>query len=139
MKISEDKQLWVHIVERYVHSCGSHLPVQIEARALGELEASTVQFWARTAFELNRTYTKHGRRKMSYIDGLTCVTWIKLVRGRWCLVASSDLTQSRLIVFDGLRGLQNYETEVFLEGPVMDGVLEDSVAGINIALSIGSR
>ena len=77
---------------------------------------------------------------MISIRGLAWVTWVKLIRGRWCIVASSDSLCSRLMVFDGLNGLQSSpKYESFLEGPVMDGVVDDTAHGINMALSIGTQ
>ena len=96
---------------------------------------------------LNSTYNAYSsglgetsiNTKVDINDKLPYVTWAKLVRGRWCLVASSDATQSRLSVFDGLCGMQDEKYVFYLDGPVMDGVVEDTPQGINLALSIGAR
>ena len=45
-------------------------------------------------------------------------------------------------MFDGLAGLQSGSLDkmvFYFDGPVMDGVVEDTISGVNIALSIGTR
>ena len=77
--------------------------------------------------------------KSSLVDSIPPVTWTKLVRGRWCIAAVSDSISSRLILYDLFVGLSSGPTvEVYLPGPVMDGVLEDTLPEINIAVSIGT-
>lgn len=126
------------MIENDIFCRGCRLPIQ--ALALEEIEAATIERWVRTALSLERTYTKTGASTISSICSIPSVTWLKLIRGRWCLVASSDTSQSRLILFDGLIGLQSgIKAEFFLPGPVIDGVIDDSSSRINIALSIGTR
>ena len=67
------------------------------------------------------------------------VTWLKLIRGRWLLLASSDYNQSRLSLWDVAGEREQMVTQVFLSGPVMDGKCDDSGICITIALSIGTR
>ena len=119
---------------------GYRLPLQIESRPLGELDAATVGFWARVSLALGKNYGSSGANRYTTIHGLSCITWVKLVRGRWCIVATSNLSQSRLVIFDGLGGLSSDRmVNFYLEGPVMDGEIEDTPTGINIALSIGTK
>lgn len=64
---------------------------------------------------------------------------MKLVKGRWCLVASSDASQSRLSLFDSGSGALQLITENFLPGPIMDGQLEDVEEYVHLAVTVGSR
>ena len=119
---------------------GAHLPLQIENTPLKNLDVKTLEYWARSAFVLDKIYNGLGTNTFSIIRGLSYVTWVKLIRGRWCLVASSDKLQSRFTVYDGIGGLRAREKQdYYLDGPVLDGVVEDTPLGINIALSIGTR
>lgn len=68
------------------------------------------------------------------------VTWVRIVRGCWCLIACSNLKDSQLLVWD----LQSCQTEhhkstFYLPGPVADGVIEDNENEILIALTIGTK
>ena len=67
------------------------------------------------------------------------VTWLKLLRGRWLLVASSDLDQSKLSLWDVSEERKRLVTQLYLTGPVMDGKCDDSVRTIFFALSIGTK
>ena len=113
--------------------------MQIESTAVQKLGTEVVRFWAWKALNLQRAYKDPACASINFFGDLLYVTWAKLIRGRWCLVASSDHLQSQLFVFDGLRGFQSDKYVFYLDGPVMDGVVEDTPHGINLALSIGAR
>ena len=133
--VMANKNLWNRILRSEVAIRGLHLPAYLQTRE--QIDASCMESWIRSAITLQKRYDKS-----SYITskavGLLWITWIKLVRGRWCIVASSDLTQSHLSIYDGKDGL-SCRAQFFFDGPVMDGQLEDTPTSINMALTIGSK
>lgn len=69
------------------------------------------------------------------------VHWLRLVAGRWLLVASSDHSVSKLTCWDislvVTRGLAEPTTECFLPGQVKTGQVEIQSGAIVIALAVG--
>lgn len=65
------------------------------------------------------------------------VTWLKIIRTCWCLVASSSEAESRLTVWN-LRGRCSISKEYYLPGPVVDGAADDDGTDIVVALTIGT-
>ena len=137
--ISSDKRFWIQLLETISSDHGYRLPTLTQSLDL--LEASDLESWSRTALTLIRSYTSAEPEVtvLSLSRSLQTVTWVKLVRGRWCLAAVSDFSSSRLILYDGRIGFASEpQAELYLPGPVMDAVMEDRVSEINIALSIGT-
>lgn len=68
------------------------------------------------------------------------ITWTKLIRGRWCLIACSDFFVSQLVVWDLQNPTDQLQKAIFhLPGPVVDGIVEDITSEILIALTLGTR
>ena len=135
--ISNDKQYWVHTLERVLLQCKCALPAP--RAPIESVDVSTIQSWIRRLLALERAYATTGSVASSLVDSLPPVTWVKLVRGRWCIAAVSNFMSSRLLLYDGLVGLNSGpKAEICLPGPVMDGVIEDTMSEINIAVSIGT-
>lgn len=68
------------------------------------------------------------------------ITWTKLIRGRWCLIACSDFLVSRLVVWDLQNPIDQLQKAIFhLSGPVVDGIVEDITSEVLIALTLGKR
>lgn len=76
------------------------------------------------------------------------ITWLRLLRGRWCLVASSDAEEkrhSRLSIWDSraesdtVTATLQMRAEMFLPGPIMDGESEDDGVSIKVAVTVGSK
>ncbi len=71
-------------------------------------------------------------------DGLEA-TWTKIIRGRWCLVALSNVS----ISFVGIwripsNGSLQIENKFYLPGPVLDGVVDDVAEEIRIAITVAT-
>ena len=130
------KQLWAHIFNREVVTEGFRLPSY--RNTFEELGAKQLEAWTCSALNIHRNYIDTANTEVSRMDNLGCVTWIRLVRGRWCLVACSDTMQSRLIIIDILDDIE-CKTQLFLSGPVMDGEIYDSGSNIDLALTVGTR
>ena len=102
--------------------------------------AHHIESWVRAAIRLRVNYTTKPKAELQRIclaNNLR-VTWSKLVRTRWCLVAASALSESRLSVWDISSGSWTLRGEWFLDGPVIDGHLEDIGKSVTVALTIGT-
>ncbi len=64
-------------------------------------------------------------------------TWVKIVRGHWCLAALSNVSQSFIGIWKTRsNGSMELENRFFLPGPVVDGVVDDHMAEIRIAITV---
>ena len=130
------KQLWAHIFNQEVVNERYRLPLY--RNVFEELGARQLEAWTCSALNIHRNYIDTADTEVSRIDNLGCITWVNLVRGRWCFVACSDITQSRLILID-LDQDGDYKTQAFFAGPIMDGQSYDSGSNIEFALTVGTR
>lgn len=136
-RISSDKQLWVIVLEQHIHSKGFHL----HPRRIGVETASAAQVesWVRCFFRLQRSF-KHGLpSSISRVKLDLHVTWMKVIRTRWCLVASSNITPSRLTVWKLDDGGPPVFKDFYISGPVIGGIVEDNNTMITAALTIGDK
>ncbi|TDL19708.1 hypothetical protein BD410DRAFT_726828 [Rickenella mellea] len=136
--ISTDKWLWIHILKRYVIDGGKCvIPYR---RPLTLVDAAAVESWTRNAFVLEKAYVSTSRLYVHRLDtGIRAVTWVKLIRGRWCLAASSNTSESRLTLWDISSPDNQICSEMLFPGPIMDGEIEDLNTEIIIAVSVGCR
>ena len=108
---------------------------------LAEASAHQVESLVRRAIILRRKYEGSGRLTCQRIENPMRhgVTWAKLVRGRWCLIASANVDQSQLSVWEiQSNGDTHLVSRAFLDGPVLDGTTDESLGGVNIAITIGT-
>ena len=136
--ISGNKQLWATLIEREISSQG--IPVTPHRRDLEEASAADVESWFRCAFQLPRIYSTGVTPEVTRCEVNLRITWVKLLKSRWCLAAMSDERESRICVYDFGR---RYAAPLlcctrFLPGPVMDGVVEDLEGEMRIAVSVGT-
>lgn len=136
-RIKCDKQLWCNLLDRVCEERRIALPSY--RRALEDSTAEQVESLLRTATNLSNNYALGCPAIKFQSNFKECVTWLKLVRGRWCLMATSNTSRSRLSVFDSNGGIFRLAEEVYLPGPVMDGLIEDTGRHIRTALSVGTR
>ncbi|TDL19730.1 hypothetical protein BD410DRAFT_791883 [Rickenella mellea] len=136
--ISADKLLWMNILNRYVIDGGKCvIPYR---RPLSFVDAAAIESWTRNAFVLEKAYlTTSPLSVRCFKTGVRAVTWVKLIRGRWCLAASSNTSESRLTLWDLSTSDDGCSAEIFLPGPVMNGEVEDLNSDIVIAVSVGCR
>lgn len=136
--VSNDKQLWLHILDRDIKSKALPLPKYV--RDIDEATAEDVIEWVKNSFLLDNHYSSGEERTLIRENLSISVTWIKLIRGRWCLIACSDLKNSQLVVWD-LQASQDdhHEVTFYLPGPVIDGIVEDNKEDILIAFTIGTK
>ncbi|TDL27893.1 hypothetical protein BD410DRAFT_781809 [Rickenella mellea] len=137
--ISGDKQLWAHILQRDVVDRDiSLLPYRSE---FASSDAACIEAWVRQALNLEASFQNAESLGATQRVGLgACITWVKLVRGRWVLVASSDTRHSCLMLWDSMPPTKSLQkcANISLPGPVLDGQVEDTGSKITIAVSVGS-
>lgn len=133
--INNDKTLWTSILDREVLAQDLSLhPNRIETVMSS---AAQVQSWVRCAFLLRRSYSRTTKTEKTRLKLDLGVTWLRVARARWCIVASSDTLQSRLSVYDLSGNIRLCEV-FYLPGPVVAGIVEDNNLGIRLALTVGT-
>ena len=60
---------------------------------------------------------------------------MKLIRGSWCLAASSDEESSSILLWNLTDNNPDPVAEYHLPGPVIDGIVEDSREYIRFAIT----
>lgn len=136
--MTSDKQLWLHILQRDIKPKASPSPRCI--RDIEELTAQDVLEWVKNSIILNKSYASGNNRTLIRTYVSMSVTWVRIVRGRWCLVACSNLKNSQLLVWDlQFSQAEPHKSTFYLPGPVADGVIEDNKNEILIALTIGTK
>ncbi|TDL27949.1 hypothetical protein BD410DRAFT_799315 [Rickenella mellea] len=141
--ISSDKQLWVHIL-RYDTSM-SGIPLLPYRCSLESATANVVERWVRMALQVDWPY-KHAKELTVHRINLKSyqiashVTWLKLIRGRWLLIASSSIESSSLTLWDSSPNLGDpiLRAKYSLPGPVINGSVDDTSSSISVAISVGS-
>ncbi|KLO15561.1 hypothetical protein SCHPADRAFT_902327 [Schizopora paradoxa] len=133
--ISNDKILWEHILgcEVSARSLSLH-PNRIDTRTAS---AAQVESWLRSAIVLRHSYSRTTRSTKSRLKLDQGITWVRIARARWCIVASSDVQQSRLSVYDFATNIKCCEV-FYLSGPVLAGIVDDTDSGLRMALTVGS-
>lgn len=136
--VSDDKQLWLHILERDIRCMA--LPFPKYVRDINEASAKDVIEWVKNSVILDKSYSSGVEKILIREDLSISATWTKLVRGRWCLIAGSDLNESQLIVWD-LHASQDehHKATFYLPGPIVDGIVEDNRDEILVALTVGTK
>lgn len=135
-RINDDKSLWVVILQAYVLRKGTPLPSNLPP--LHRVAALDVKSWVKHAFLLQKNY-----RSAAVKSFRTCTyegfTWTKIIRGRWCLVASANLSNAKLAVWDlSQTNLEGPCTVMPLEGPITDGTVEDSGDYVHAAVTVAT-
>ncbi|TDL19711.1 hypothetical protein BD410DRAFT_830161 [Rickenella mellea] len=108
--------------------------------SLSLVGATAVESWTRNAFVLERAYLSNNPLSVHHLKtGIRAVTWVKIIRGRWCLAASSNISESLLTLWDISTSDNRICAEMPLPGPIMDGEIEDIKSEIVVAVSVGCR
>ncbi|KAL5513821.1 hypothetical protein ACEPAH_4222 [Sanghuangporus vaninii] len=138
--ISSDKQDWVYLYNTITKA--RSLPMPTNLKILDEAETQDVISWFLHSISLNFNYTSE-RRKLSVYNvaikpGLR-VTWLKLIRARWCLIAAADYGKSELSLWE----ISSYQqtcmvARVYLDAPVMDGEIDYCDGGAKCAATVGA-
>ena len=133
-----DKQLWLYLLYRDIKL--RSLPFPKFSQPIDVATAEDVMEWVRNGIILNKSYSAGRNETLCRINMFLHVTWVKLVRGRWLLIACSGLQISKL----DLRDLQCFQdnhskSTFYFPGPITEALLEDDGSEIFIALTIGKR
>ncbi len=104
--------------------------------------AADVRSWVKTAISLRRAYTSNGQHArinaFSLAEELE-TTWVKIVRGRWCLAAMSNVSQSFIGIWTmQSKGEFKLENKFYFPGPILDGYVDDSIEEIHIAITVAT-
>lgn len=136
------KQIWVNVWRTDVLQKG--LPQPDQLAPLDSLSDSQMKAIVMHALRLHYTRTcspeRRHIRKVPFYQAYP-ITWTRIVDSSWLLVAMSDSTASNLSLYsiDSLLGAQSQDllARAFLEGPVVDGLVDISIEhGISIALEL---
>ena len=105
-----------------------------------EASANAVRAWVKHAVTLQKAYENPTlKRAVTRLDTPARVTFVKLLRGRWCLVASSNTSVSELSVWKILSpSVCSLRARIYLRAPVLDGLLDDGGYYIRCAVTIGA-
>ncbi|EJD04761.1 uncharacterized protein FOMMEDRAFT_132664 [Fomitiporia mediterranea MF3/22] len=138
--ISNDKQLWTYLFKQHV--IRNSLPVPHYLRCIKDVEARDIESLVKHAVLLDRDYATiwrklHVRRIENSRD--SAITWLRLIRGRWALVASADMNRCELTIWDiPPKGEMKLAAKAFVEAPVTDGIVDESDTQVQCALTIGT-
>ncbi len=109
---------------------------------LEQASAEHVRSWVKTSIALHGAYISSGQNAavISFVvNGRLEATWTKIVRGRWCLVALSNVSTSFIGVWQiQSNGSVELRRKFYLPGPVLDGVVDDSTEEIRIAITLAT-
>ncbi|KAL5510909.1 hypothetical protein ACEPAG_4666 [Sanghuangporus baumii] len=138
--ISADKQLQANIFSRFVKQ--RHAPVPYNLRPIHTVNAHDIESWVRHVVSLDREYRSQDKeltiRKLDTLRDHR-ITWLKLVLGKWCLIAASNEMNSELSLWDmNPTSSPRFVTQIYLEAPVMDGVMDYSKGEIRCAITVGA-
>ncbi|EJD00091.1 uncharacterized protein FOMMEDRAFT_142533 [Fomitiporia mediterranea MF3/22] len=138
--ISSNKQLWTHMFKQHV--IRNSLPFPHYLRCIKDVEAHDIESWVRHAVSLDRNFATVRRRlhvrRVTNSHGLA-ITWLRLIRGRWALVASADVNRCELMIWEiPLKGEMKLAARKFVEAPVIDGVVDESETQVQCAITIGA-
>lgn len=138
--VRQDKRLWAECLRRDVISKAIELPKY--RPSLEQASAENVRDWVSVAVSLHRAYATGGRLatvQSSITKEEFETTWVKIVRGRWCLVAMSNIFESSVGIWQiQPTGPSKLENKFYFPGPVIDGVVDDSTEEIRIAITVAT-
>ncbi len=135
-----DKHLWLECLHRDVISKGIELPRHCQN--VEQASAEDVRTWVKTSIALHKAYASGGRCatvNSFVVDDKLETMWTKIIRGRWCFVALSNVSTSFIGVWQiQSSGPLELRRRFFLPGPVLDGVVDDCKEEIRIAITVAT-
>ncbi|EKM48114.1 uncharacterized protein PHACADRAFT_203235, partial [Phanerochaete carnosa HHB-10118-sp] len=128
--LTHTKNVWVHILRRDLIS--ARLPFPSCCRPVRDLTGPQLEALLSHALCLERDILQPPERRSLHIVPLhqkRSVTWVKLVRAQWLVVAASDASVSVLSIWSlasllDSRGSQGLLSEIHLSGPVRGAILD---------------
>lgn len=134
-----DKHIWAHILDEGRRNGKLHVPSNLVP--LVEASARTVRTLVKHAIVLREAYERPSlKRGLIRMDTPARVTFARLLRGRWCLVASSNTSISELSIWEIVSPsscILHYRT--YLRAPVVDGCVDDGGHYVRLAITIAAR
>lgn len=90
--MTEDKQLRIAILQDHIIRKIRHPPTY--RRPLYEISVGDIQCWIKQFFTVDENYP-NGCVQSFQITTYKGITWVKLAKGSWCLVASANLEHKK--------------------------------------------
>lgn len=124
------KNVWVNVLRRDVIS--ARLPLPSYCRPVQDLTGTQLEALVAHAFRLEWDISQLPERRSLYIAPLhqkRSVTWVKLVRAQWLVVAASNASVSILSIWSVASLLDSHGdkvplSEIHLSGPVRGAILD---------------
>ena len=142
--LSGDKNDWAYLF--HVIANGRSLPFPSNLKSVNEADAQDIASWLLHSVALNYRYTDPHKHELGEMlvrnirigQGL-CVTWLKLVLGRWALIAAAGQEESELSLWEiGGHGQIRPSARIYLDAPVMDGQIECKNNETRCAITVGA-
>ena len=139
--ISGDKQDWLYLFSMITGArC---LPIPMHPRSIDQAEAKDIASCVLHSINANFGYTAECSQlsvsKLAIKSGLRA-TWVKLLHGRWCWVASADDDESELSLWEiKSDGRVQISARIYLDAPVMNGEVYCSDGAARCAITIGAK
>ncbi|KAL5510923.1 hypothetical protein ACEPAG_4680 [Sanghuangporus baumii] len=138
--ISDDKNLWSNIFKRELKK--RSLPIPSNLRSIDEVEGADIESWVKHIHVLDGVYDAPYKELSIYnvhIDPELRVTWLKLIFGRWCLIAGSNDDKSELSLWEISSDSEiRRPALVYLDAPVLDGQIDCSDSPVRCAITVGA-
>lgn len=130
--------MWHYVLSRDTGCKLSRLPTN--AVPTQDASVEVLRTYVKHTYVLWRAYEHPGLdRAVIRIDTPARVTFVKLIRGRWFLVASSNTTISELSAWE-IRSPSTcaLRSRVYLPAPALDCAVDDGGSYVRVAISVGT-
>jgi len=119
--------------------CGTGIPIPNDCVDLEHAPASYVEYLVKFALNLHWSYTGASSPVIHRVSiSPLRITWVRILRSPYLVVASSNLEESRLSVWIAGNTLE-LRMECYVPGPVMNGQTYYAGDSVKLALTIGSK
>ncbi|GJE98634.1 hypothetical protein PsYK624_148680 [Phanerochaete sordida] len=139
------KQVWMYFLDSLVQKYGIPLPVYcrpLDDLCSDEVETLVAHFMRMLRKRHLTTTVPHRNVRIVCVDQPRPVTWVKLVRDQWALVACSDADTSSLLLFDidSLKAdSKSPVSVVYFPGPILAGEVYTTENSVTIAVDVRTR
>lgn len=143
-RVCSSQRVWLDVLSRDVHS--RSVPTPHYSQPLSSLSGGECEALALHTMRLQDQLCspKDNAVKFATLHGKRSVTWVRLVQGKWLLVASSERTASVITLWDVASLLSPSSSssppvptsEASLEAPVYSGLVDVQDGAVTIALEL---
>lgn len=111
--------------------------MQIDLSHLERRSATFIEHLVKYALQLHRSFTSDSKQAVYRMKVPNNITWCKILRSQYVIVASSNVEESRLTLWS-LEGGLELCAEYYVSGPVVSGHVLDLDNMVVIGLTVGS-